>query len=73
MEAPGIELEFGRKPDLVAPRDFGRNGFEIQRVPPPFYFLAVLSSPLESPKVLEKYWRRQGRFPPPGLARRIST
>ena len=65
LEAAGIELEFDRKSNLVSLRDFGRNGFEIQQIPPPSDFPPVLWSLLESPRVLEKCWRRRGKVPRP--------
>jgi hypothetical protein len=65
LEAAGIEPDYGQKPNRLTLRDFGRIGLQNRRLPTPSPSPPVPPSPLESPPVVEAFWRRQGRFPRP--------
>jgi len=65
VEAAGIEADYGQEPNRMALREFGRIGFENHELPPPFRCPSIPWSPPESPPVVEAFWRRQGRVPPP--------
>ena len=65
VESAGIEPEDGRKLNLLAPRDFGHNGFSDYDLPPPAHFAPIPGFPLDSPRFVEAFWTREGRFPLP--------
>ncbi len=66
LEAAGIEPVRGGKPNMVTLRDFGRIGFKNRELPRRLRFAPVPPSPPDSPRVMEVFWRQQGRFPRPG-------
>ena len=65
LEAAGIEPDRGQEPNRLTLRDFGRIGLQNGRLTTPSHSPPVPPSPLESPPVVEVFWRRQGRFPRP--------
>ena len=65
MAAQGLEPDCGANPNRAIPHDFGPIGLGAHQLLPPHVDPSISPSLLDSPRVVETWWRRADRFPAP--------